>query len=234
MNVVALICARQGSKGVPGKNTKLLAGRPLIAHAIGHARAVRRVRRVIVSTDSPAIAALAVEAGAEAPFLRPEELARDNSPEWLVWRHALEYLRTAEGGYPEALLVVPTTSPVRSPADLDRCLETYASGEADVVITVTDARRSPFYNMVTLDAQGGAHLVNPVGDGPHRRQDAPAVYDITTVGYVARPEFVMEQPGLFAGRVRAVHVPAERALDIDSPLEWTIAECLVARQKERS
>lgn len=234
MNVVALICARAGSKGVPGKNAKPLAGRPLIGWAVAHARAVSRVRRVIVSTDSDAIAALAREAGGETPFLRPEELARDDSPEWLVWRHALDYLKSADGRYPDALLVVPTTSPLRAAADLEKCLDLFGSGGADVVITVTEARRSPYYNMVTLDADGGARLVNRAPGGPHRRQDAPPVYDMTTVGYVARPEFVMQHPGMFAGRVRAVVVPQERALDIDSPLDWTIAECLAARQEGRS
>src|SRR5207302_5002745 len=93
MDVVALICAREGSKGLPGKNVLPLAGRPLIAWSIVQARAVPRIGRIIVSTDSEQIAALARENGADVPFLRPAELARDNSPEWLVWRHTLNYLK---------------------------------------------------------------------------------------------------------------------------------------------
>ena len=123
MRVVALICARGGSKGLPGKNIRPLAGKPLIAWAIEQARAVKRIGRVIVSTDSEEIAAVARQAGAEVPFLRPAELAQDKSPEWLVWRHALDYLKVNEGSYPDALIVVPATAPLRAVADLERCLD---------------------------------------------------------------------------------------------------------------
>ena len=230
MTVVALICARGGSKGVPGKNIRPLSGKPLIGWAIQHARAVTRVDRVIVSTDSEAIAAAASEAGAEIPFNRPAELARDDSPEWEVWRHALRYLQSSDGTFPDALVVVPATAPLRAPSDLERCLDEFQKGDVDIVITVTDAHRSPYFNMVKLDADGGASLVISPNGTISRRQDAPVVYDMATVAYVARPEFVMSHTGLFQGRVRSVHVPPERALDIDSPLDFTIAECLMRQR----
>lgn len=228
MNTVALICARGGSKGLPGKNIRLLAGRPLIAWAIDQARAVRRIGRVIVSTDSEVIATVAREAGAEVPFLRPAELAQDTSPEWLVWRHALNYLNEVDGAYPDALIVVPVTAPLRCVEDLERCLDEYRKGEVDVVITVTDAHRSPYFNMVKVDSDGTVGLVIPPDVPIARRQDAPVVYDITTVAYVVRPEFVMTHTGTFQGRVRKVHIPAERAMDIDTLLDFRIVECLAA------
>lgn len=228
MKGVALICARGGSKGVPGKNIRELAGKPLISWAIEQACAVSRIERVMVSTDSPQIAEVARAAGAEVPFLRPAELAQDNSPEWLVWRHALEYLRTTTGSYPDALMVVPTTAPLRHVADLERCLDEYEKGTADVVITVTDSHRSPYFNMVKKNADGSVELVIPGAGSVFRRQDAPMVYDMTTVGYVVRPEFVMREDGIFSGIVRQVHVPLERALDIDTPLDFRIAEAIVA------
>lgn len=224
---VALICARGGSKGLPGKNIRMLAGRPLIAWAIIQAQSVKRISRVVVSTDSEEIAAAARDAGAEVPFLRPAELAQDKSPEWLVWRHALSYLERSSGSLPGALIVVPTTAPLRSPIDLENCLDEYAKDNSDVVITVTDAHRSPFFNMVKQQADGTVALVIPPQGSVVRRQDAPVVYDITTVAYVARPQFVMERSGIFEGRVRHVHVPLERALDIDTPLDFRVAECLV-------
>ena len=227
VRVVALICARGGSKGLPGKNIRPLAGRPLIAHAVGHAKAVARVARLIASTDSEAIAAAAREAGADVPFMRPAALAQDDSPEWLVWRHALEYLRESDGAYPDALLVVPVTAPLRAVADLDRCLDEYASGGADMIITVTDAHRSPSFNMVKTNPDGTVGLVIPPPHNVVRRQDSPMVYDMTTVGFVANPEFVMTKGGVFEGLVRQVHVPPERALDIDSALDFRIAECLM-------
>lgn len=228
MNVVALICARAGSKGVPGKNIRPLAGRPLIAWAVASARAVPRVSRVIVSTDSDQIARVATDAGAEVPFMRPTELAQDTSSEWLVWQHALTYLRESSGSYPDALLVVPATAPLRLAEDLDRCLDAFMQAETDVVITVTDAHRNPYFNMVTRAANGTARLVLPPTDAVVRRQDAPPIFDMTTVAYVARPEFVMQSSGIFSGRVRSVHVPLDRALDIDTLLDFQIAEWIVA------
>jgi len=227
MKVVALICARGGSKGLPGKNVKPLAGKPLIAWSIEQAKASTRIQRVIVSTDSSDIASVAREAGAEVPFARPAALAQDNSPEWLVWRHALEYLNQSEGAYPSALIVIPATAPLRHVQDLENCLDEYEKGNVDAVITVTDAHRSPYFNMVRMKTDGTVGLVIPP-DGPiSRRQDVPAVYDMTTVAYVARPEFVMTQNGIFEGRVRQVYIPPERALDIDTPLDFRIAECLI-------
>lgn len=227
MRVVALICARGGSKGLPGKNIRFLAGRPLIAWAISQAKAVKRVERVIVSTDSEDIAEVARQAGAEVPFLRPAQLAQDNSPEWLVWRHALDFVKGDAGTYPEGLLVVPATAPLRAVTDLEQCLDEYEKGGVDVVVTVTDAHRSPYFNMVQVRKDGTVGLVIPPRSAIVRRQDVPVVYDLTTVAYVARPEFVMTQNGIFEGRVRSVHVPLERAIDIDTALDFKIAECLM-------
>lgn len=230
MKVVALICARGGSKGLPGKNIKPLAGRPLIGWAISQALAVASVGKVIVSTDSEEIAAASREAGAEVPFMRPSELAQDSSPEWLVWRHALHYLKEADGQYPRALLVVPATAPLRAVEDLERCLEEFEKGGADMVVTVSDAHRSPYFNMVKENVDGTIGLVIPPDGAVWRRQDAPIVYDVTTVAYVASPEFVLAKNGIFEGRVRKVHVPIERALDIDTPLDFRIAEYLMSER----
>jgi N-acylneuraminate cytidylyltransferase len=230
MSVVALICARAGSKGIPGKNVRPLCGRPLIAWAVQAARQVPRVRRVLVSTDSPEIAQVARDAGADVPFMRPAELAQDTSSEWLVWRHALTFLRETEGSYPDALLVVPATAPLRAVDDLERCLDVFEAGDTDVVITVSEAHRSPYFNMVRALEDGTVGLVSPPESAFRRRQDVPILYDMTTVAYVARPEFVMERDGMFQGRVRSVLVPAERALDIDTPLDFSIAEFLMERR----
>lgn len=229
--IVACIFARGGSKGLPGKNIKMLAGKPLIAWSIEQARAVPRIGRVIVSTDSEEIAEVAHAHGAEVPFTRPPELAQDNSPEWLAWRHALEFLRRDEGALPLAMVSLPTTSPLRATMDVEHCLDTFERDRPDMVITVTEARRSPYFNMVTVDEVGAAKLVIPPETDITRRQDAPPVYDITTVAYVARPEFVLTRQGLFEGRVSAVHVPPDRALDIDTPLDFMMAEYMMDQEK---
>lgn len=159
--------------------------------------------------------------------MRPAELASDTSSEWLVWRHALRFIAESGEPYPDALLVVPATAPLRSAEDLDRCVERFAKGDCDVVITVTDAHRNPYFNMVRATDDGLATIVlQPKGD-VIRRQDAPPIYDMTTVGYVSRPQFVMERDRIFDGRVGYVMVPPERALDVDTPLDFKIAECLL-------
>lgn len=232
MSAVAFIFARGGSKGLPGKNIRPLAGKPLIAWSIGHARAVKRITRVIVSTDSTEIADVARAYGAEVPFMRPSELARDDSPEWLAWRHALNYLRETSGTMPDVMVSVPATAPLRHPVDIEKCLDNFAQGGVDMVITVTDAHRSPYFNMVKSNPDGSVGLVIPPANANAitRRQDAPVVFDVATVAYVINPEFVMTHQATFEGRVRAVHVPPERAIDIDTLLDFKIAECLLASQ----
>lgn len=228
MKATAVICARGGSKGLPGKNIRLLGGKPLIAWSIEHAFAVNRIEQVIVSTDSEWIAEVARDYGAEVPFIRPAELARDDSPEWLVWRHALNYLTVRDGALPEVMVSVPTTGPLRLPVDIENCLDEYEKGGSDMVVTVTDAHRSPYFNMVKANSDGTVGLVIPPQSAAiARRQDAPAVFDMATVAYVVRSNFVMTHNGTFDGRVRAVHVPTERAIDIDNLLDFQIAECLL-------
>lgn len=230
MKTVAFIFARGGSKGLPGKNVLPFCGKPMIAWSIAHAKAVERIERVIVSTDDEAIATVAREHGAETPFLRPAELARDDSPEWLAWRHALIYLHE-NGGLPDAMVSVPVTAPLREPTDIERCLDVFETGDADVVVTVSEAHRSPYFNMVRQNEDGTVDLIIAPAAKVVRRQDVPAVFDMATVAYVAAPHFVLTREAMFEGRVRAVSVPAERAIDIDTLLDFQIAECLMKRRR---
>ena len=226
MKYIALICARGGSKSLPGKNIKPLNGVPLIGWSIMVAKQVERISRVIVSTDSEEIAKVAVEYGAEVPFMRPNELAQDDSPEWLVWKHALDYLKNQNNEI-DGLVVVPTTAPLRSKEDVNNCINEFEKGNVDVVITVSNAHRSPYFNMVKTNQNGFSSLVISSKEKITRRQDVPEVFDMTTVAYVAKPGFVLQNHGIFDGRVRCVHIPPERSLDIDTPLDFKIAECLV-------
>jgi CMP-N-acetylneuraminic acid synthetase len=230
MDAVAFIFARGGSKGLPGKNIRPLLGLTLLERAVHHAKAVDRIRRVIVSTDSPDIAEHARIAGAEVPFMRPAELARDDSPEWLAWCHALQFLSDTEGRMPDAMVSVPTTAPLRMAQDVERCLDTFAAGDCDCVITVSEAHRNPYFNMVQLDEAGCAKVVASLPSGISRRQDAPAVFDMATVAYVASPQFVMSAKGIFEGRVKTVEVPIERAIDIDTLRDFELAQFELQRQ----
>ncbi len=209
---------------MPGKNLKILDGDPLIVRAIKQIKQIDRIDRILVSTDSRGIAEVAISAGAEVPFMRPSELAEDDSPEWEVWRHAVTYLKEVEGDCPDLLMVVPPTAPLRSKDDLESILDEYERGQADIVITVTDAHRSPYFNQVKIGDLGLASLAIHPKTSITRRQDTPEIFDVTTVAYVARPEFIMEKEGIFEGDVRTVFVPKERALDIDTDLDFRLAE----------
>lgn len=219
--IVGVIFARGGSKGVRRKNIRLLAGKPLIAYAIEAARASELIGRVVVSTDDRRIADVARKYGAEVPFMRPLELARDDSPEWQAWQHAIRTL-----GSMDVFVSIPPTSPLRSVDDLDACIRTIMESDADLAITVKPAERNPYFNMVVLDGEGYARLV--LSDrAVHQRQAALPIYDMTTVAYAARPEFILNANSIFEGKVKAVVVPEERALDIDTELDFKIAEFLL-------
>ena len=229
MRYIALICARGGSKGLPGKNIRPLGGVPLIGRAVKIAKQVNRIDRVIVSTDSEEIAKVAIEYGAEVPFMRPSELAGDCSSEWLVWQHALNYLIEHDAEEIDGLVNLPVTAPLREVIDVDNCLDEYEKNDVDVVVTVTEAHRSPYFNMVTKDDKGYSSLVIPDGN-IYRRQDAPVVYDMTTVAYVARPDYVNSSNGIFEGRVKSVTIPVERAVDIDTIFDFKLAECILEQK----
>ncbi len=228
MNYVVLICARGGSKGLPGKNLLPLSGTPLIGLSIKVAKQIKRVSRVVLSTDSHDIAQVAKEYGAEVPFIRPKYLAQDDSPEWLVWRHAIDYLEKYEDENIDAIVVLPVTAPLRSINDVNNCIDLFEKGHTDSVITVSESNRSPYFNMTVNDNSGYASLVIAPENQIIRRQDTPKVYDMTTVAYVVNADFVKENNGIFKGRVKSITVPQERAVDIDTLLDFKIAEYLLS------
>lgn len=224
----AFIFARGGSKGLPRKNIKQLAGKPLIQYSIGTALASPSIAKVFVSTDDNEIAEVALAAGAIV-INRPSELATDTSPEWLSWRHAIEWAKENYGSF-DAFVSLPATSPLRSVEDVEAAIDKRIQAQADICISVTEANRSPYFNMVTINSSGDVNLVNPPQSEVSRRQDAPKVYDITTVAYVASPEFVLQQYGLFSGQVTSIEVPKERAVDIDDIYDFKLAEAILSMQ----
>ncbi|NVK31265.1 MAG: acylneuraminate cytidylyltransferase family protein [Gammaproteobacteria bacterium] len=222
---IAFVFARGGSKGIPRKNIKQLGGRPLIGWSIQTAMQCPSIDRIIVSTDDEEIAEVAKNQGAEVPFLRPKELAQDNSAEWYAWRHAVDYM-LAQGCAFDKFISLPATSPLRSVEDVENCIAAL-DDNTDVVVTVKKAERSPFFNMVTMDEQGFSQLAITPDKPLVRRQDAPLVYDMTTVCYVTRPNFILSNFGVFSGKVRSVIIPDARAIDIDNPIDFKMAELLV-------
>ena len=232
LKVICFIFARGGSKGVPGKNIKLLGGRPLIAYSINLAKKSSKISEIIISTDDPQIAAIGVSEGAEVPFFRPANLSSDDASEWEAWQHAIDWYQKNRGHF-DFFISLPTTSPFRNLSDIESCLSLIINdSSADIVITVTESKRSPYFNMVKKENNNFVRIVIPRDKYIIRRQDVPETFDITTVAYVARPDFILNSKGIFDGNVRAVKIPAERAIDIDSLFDFEIAEALIKNKIE--
>ena len=229
----ALICARGGSKGLPGKNIRDLCGKPLITSAIETARCCPEIESILVSTDDENIAEVARRAGASVPFIRPGDLAQDTSAEWSVWQHALGFLKTNDMT-PEKLVVLPPTAPLRRVEDVSAAIRFMDTGNYDGVISITESHRNPCFNMVTADQKGLLNIAIPAPKNLHRRQDAPQFFDITTAFYVMKPEFVNLGSSLFDGNIAGYKIPIETAVDIDTQLDFDFASFILSTQLENS
>lgn len=227
----AFIFARGGSKGLPGKNIKMLSGKPLLHYSIDIAKAAPSVSQVFVSTDDESIKQSALDAGVVV-IDRPTELSGDQSPEWLAWRHAVEWVTERYGKF-DNFVSLPATSPLREIIDVEDAIAKKTAGQSDICIAVTPSNRSPYFNMVKIANSGYAELVIAPAGEVARRQDSPEVFDITTVVYVLNPDFIMKNYGLFSGRVSTITVPKERAVDIDDIYDFYMAETLITLKKEQ-
>lgn len=233
MSVIGLVCARGGSKGVPNKNLRSFAGKPLIYWTIQQALETKEIQNVYVSTDSREIADIARAAGAEVPFLRPSHLSTDNSPEIETWKHAIAFLHENMNINPETVVVLPCTSPLRLPSDISSCIETRLAHGADIAVTICKSERNPYFNMVQKMSDGTMEILIKQSQQVTRRQDAPIVYDLTTVAYAFDPEYIRISNSIFQGKVVGLEVPKERAVDIDTMLDFDIAEFLFLKSRKK-
>lgn len=223
MTVLAIVPARAGSKGIPGKNIRPLAGRPLLAYAADAIRESGVVDRAVLSSDSEEILAAGRELGLETPFLRPAELARDDTPMEPVVEHAVAVLE-AEGWSPEIVLVVQPTAPLRRGEHLRRAVELIRETGADSVVSVTPIppHFSPDYAM-RLDG-GRLSPFLPHGAEITRRQDAAPAYSRDGTVYAVRRDVLVEQHDLYGSDSRALLLPPEESLNLDTPADWDEAE----------
>lgn len=229
MKALYLIPARGGSKGVPGKNIRLLGGKPLIAHSIGHALEVADREDVVVSTDSEEIKGAALEAGARVPFLRPAELASDTAGSQEVMLHAIDYLSTKGENYDTIVLLQPT-SPLRDPADIKRAVEIYKESGADMVVSVAEARTNPYYNAFETDKNGFLKISKGEGNLT-RRQDAPKVWEFTGAIYVIKVSALREKSITKFDRILPLPTKRETAIDIDEEMDFLVCEEMIKNRK---
>lgn len=220
------ICARGGSRGVPGKNVREIAGHPLIAYTIATARRCAFIDRLVVSTDSEEIAAVARRYGAEVPFLRPTELATHTAAKVPAIQHAVREVERERGARVDLIVDLDPTAPLRTVAEVRACWDLVQTSGTDVVFTVTAAEKNPYFNMVEV-VDGYARLSKSIEPPVVRRQDAPKVYAMNASVYAYRRDHLMDDGRVVAPRSRIVEMPPERSRDIDGPLDLAFLEFLV-------
>lgn len=221
------ICARGGSTGVPGKNIRPLCGKPLIAWTIEQAMASGLADRVLVSTDSPDIAAVARSFGAEVPFMRPAELATATAGKLPVILHLVEWAEAALGPVTRIIDLDPT-SPLRDVADIHACNE-LLDDETGLVITGYESDKNPYFNMVEQKADGSIERVCRPDVEVLGRQGAPKVYAMNGSVY-AWHRHSLKSSLWAAGRIRLHVMPRERSVDIDHPIDFDMVELLMNRR----
>jgi len=230
MKRLCTICARGGSKGVKNKNVRLLNQKPLIAHSILQARDSGLFDAIAVSSDSSEILEAAREWGADHLVDRPTELATDTAPKMPAIRHCAQTILDRTGMVFDTFVDLDATSPLRIAKDIEGAVSLLELENADNVITGSPARRSPYFNLVELDARQRVHLSKPLVTPVIRRQDSPRCYDLNASIYVwSRPALFSDLATVIGDNTLLFVMPQERSHDIDSDLDFQFVEFLLSR-----
>ena len=230
MSIVGLIPARGGSKGIPGKNIALCAGRPLLAYTAEPALQAKRLDRVILSTDDKAIAEVGAGLGIEVPFVRPAELSGDEASSLSVIAHALDWLE-AQGEIVEALVLLQPTSPLRRVAQIDEAIERFRASAADTLVSVIEVPHR-FHPESVMRMEGDALLpLKSSGEMVLRRQDLPKLYARNGPAILILSPKQIRAGNFYSGRTVAYEMPAADSLDIDAPEDLMLAEMILAQRR---
>lgn len=219
MKVLGLIPARGGSKGVPGKNIRLLNGKPLLEYSAASALESKRLSRVILSTEDESIAAIGKKCGLDVPFLRPPELAADETPTLPVVQHVLKWLESENDTYDGVCLLQPT-NPLRRAVDIDNCIDLFESRHADSVISVLPIPTE--YNPHWAYRQNDGQLALFTGESApiSRRQDLPRAFFRDGTVYVTRSDTIMNEHSLYGATVVGYEIDPEFSVNIDTEEDW--------------
>jgi|TARA_B100000959_G_scaffold258956_1_gene294217 N-acylneuraminate cytidylyltransferase len=235
MNIVSFIFARGDSREIKRKNLLKFKKTTLLGNSILQSKKSRYIKRIFVSTDSNKIAREAKKNNAEVPFIRPKYLAKAGSPEIYAWRHAINFLNKKLNLYPDYIVSVPTTCPLRRISDIDSCIRKAIKNNLDIVFTITPSSRNPYFNMLEkrkgklniFSKTGLAWNWNLKNKKIYRRQDAPKCFDLTTACYVFKPQYIQRTLNLFSGKTGFVLIPRIRSIDIDNSLDYKIVNLLI-------
>lgn len=223
--ILAIIPARGGSKGILRKNIKKLGGKPLIAWTIECAQKSKYIDKVIVSTDDEEIADVAKEWGGEVPFMRPAELAQDDTPSVSVVVHALK--ECMHDGYSYVILL-QATSPFRTPSDIDGAIEKCLDCGANTCVSVTEAEVSPYWMYTFAESERLRPLLNIDKDSFYQRQKLPKVYQLNGAIYIVESDYLFRVQKLIDSDTLGYVMNAENSLDIDTIRDFIVAESMIA------
>lgn len=221
-SVLAIIPARGGSKGVPGKNLRLVNGKSLLAHTIAKAQSSALIDRIVVSSEDEQILAAARLANADVPFVRPIALAADDTPSSDVIMHALKELP-----HYDYVVVLQVTSPLRRVEDIEQCLQLCQQKNAPACVSVTEAKESPYW-MFSINEQ---HALLPLLSKsiPTQRQACPCTYVLNGAVYAAYADWFMQKQTFITKETIAYVMPKERSLDIDTEFDFELLDCYLKR-----
>jgi len=227
--ILGLIPARGGSKGIPGKNLRSLGGKPLLQHAFEAAQNSGVVERVVLSTDSPEIAALGRQIGIDVPFLRPPEFAQDDTPMIAVLKHLIEHLRN-QGNVPDAIMLLQPTAPLRRAEHLRKAGELLIPAEVDSVVGVTEIPQhyAPHYAM-KITPEGRLTHYLPDSAAIKRRQDVPNAYSRDGTVYLFRLSTLEKYGDIYGTHCIPLLIPSDETLNLDTLEDWEQAERVFAR-----
>lgn len=228
-SILGIIPARGGSKGLPGKNIAIVHGKPLIAWTIEEAKRSKFISKLIVSSDDQKIIDVATKYGADAPFVRPKELALDNTPGIDPIKHALAYYSNKGATY-DYVVCLQCTAPLRTIDDIDGAISMCISRQASSVVSVCEVEHSPNW-MVKVDADGKLSPYDQKGFQTARRQDAPKIYRLNGAIYMAKSELIMGNGSWYSNDTLAYIMDAERSVDIDSHMDMHLADLLLSKRQ---
>jgi CMP-N-acetylneuraminic acid synthetase len=233
MKTICVISARGGSKGLPGKNIRPMLGKPLIVWSIEQALASKEIDRVVVSTDSEAIAAIARDAGAEIPFIRPEYLSTSEAGKFGVFKHALQACEEYYGETYELYVDLDCTSPIRDVSDISACIAQFHERKhfgIDGVFSICEARKNPYFNLLETNDEGALKICKKLPGTVVCRQDAPKVYEHVASIYALAPDYIRSAGYLLDGNTEGYDIGSEKSLDVDSEFDFLLIEYLMKRK----
>jgi CMP-N-acetylneuraminic acid synthetase len=223
MKIVGIIPARGGSKAIPRKNIKDLNGKPLIAHIIGTALKIKEIDKLLVSTDDQEVANISKKYGAEVPFIRPEELATDETPTLPVLQHAVQYLEEKENYKPDIIVLLYATTPMTTEGKISEAINNIIEKDLDSVISVVvdhghywtedDGKFERFYPVIVKNRQ----IVKPL-------------FKENGAVYVCTRELLMEKNLIAGGKIGFLKMDKKESIDIDDPLDYEFVEFLMKKR----